>query len=74
MDFYLISRTVLKALLCVWVYVQVGQEAVLKAPLMRPGDLIKVAVGLAKLVSFFFVPIFFFSSKCGIYLPFNYFV
>ncbi|CDJ37947.1 hypothetical protein ETH_00002680 [Eimeria tenella] len=28
---------------------QVGQEAVLKAPLMRPGDLIKVAVGLAKL-------------------------
>lgn len=32
------------------VYVQVGEEAVLKAALMRPGDLIKVAVGLAKLV------------------------
>lgn len=29
---------------------QVGEEAVLKASLMRPGDLIKVAVGLAKLV------------------------
>ncbi|CDI87486.1 hypothetical protein, conserved [Eimeria praecox] len=29
---------------------QVGQETVLKASCMRPGDLIKVAVGLAKLV------------------------